>query len=262
MAAQTSRPDLSVWSTTTKQHGTAARWRSSAELPFLRVMATPPALNRGPWRRRTVAAARGPLTGREQLPRDRNTSQARRRYECRRTIRAAVAEFEIDPDPASRRHLDRTRRPRAGPGARPGHEDPPSAALKLYSRACLEAIARRAGALGAGTESQASSAHARLPDHSFEVSRPETTALRQRDGRLRGRARGGETTTSRFTAWILPQSGRGRLAPFLVWELVSLRLLSAAARSTPRVGDRDYGASCAERLRLRGRQRCGPPAQS
>lgn len=269
MAAQTRRPDLWVVVDDNSTDGTAALLAElEQELPFLRVLATPPAYTVDRGDRHAVAAApRAFNWALSQLPAETFTHIGKLDGDIELPpdyFERLLAEFESDPTLGI---AGGTLIERDGEGRPwvPVHvpEHHVRGALKLYSRECLEAIGGVQERLGwDGIDG----VYARMNGyrtHSFEgLAARHHRPCGSADGRLRGRARGGEThyVVGFHLPWILLKSVKvAGSRPFIVSGAAFLYgYLRAAARSTPRVGDRDYRRFMRRELRLRARQRVRP----
>lgn len=260
LAGQTRRPDLWLVVDDNSTDATPELLaRLERELPFMRVLATPPGYTRDHGDRHAVAAAPrafnwalaqvagdefdfiGKLDGDIELPPD--------------YFELLLREFAADPELGI---AGGTLVERDGadwkPARVPAHHV--RGALKLYRRECLQAIGGVQERLGwDGIDGN----YARLRGyrtHSFEHvvarhHRPVGTA----DGRLRGRMRGGEThyIVGFGPAWVLAKSVKvARTRPYGVSGAAFLAgYLRAALGSVPRVEDEEYRRFV--RCELRGR---------
>jgi len=260
VAAQTRRPDLwLVVDDGSEDETPAILRRLERELPFLRVLSTPPSYTTDHGDRHAVAAAPrafnwalatedpstfthvGKLDGDIELPSN--------------YFERLLAEFERDH---SLGLAGGTLVGRAEGGWRPERvaEHHVRGALKLYTQPCFEAIGGVQERLGWDGIDET---YARM--HGFQTrSFGDLIARHHRpcgsaDGWLKGRVRGGEThyVLGFHLLWVVLKSFKVAASrPLLISGAAFLYgYIRAAARGTPRVDDADYRRFLREDLRWR-----------
>jgi poly-beta-1,6-N-acetyl-D-glucosamine synthase len=263
LAAQTRPPDLWIVVDDNSDDGTSDLLASlRGEIPFLRVVSTPPGYTKGIDRHAVAASPRafnwalrdldprrfthlGKLDGDIELPPD-YFERLLARFEDDATLGVAGGVL-VEPWRGGWR-LERV----------PSYHV--RGALKLYSRACFEAIGGVEERLGWDTIDETYARMLGFSTRSFDdlVARHHRP-LASANGRLRGRARYGQAAyTLRYgLAWVLLRSLKVALSKpvGISGGAFVYGYLRAAARSEPKVEDEDFRRFV--RAELRGRVAAG-----
>jgi biofilm PGA synthesis N-glycosyltransferase PgaC len=261
LAAQTRPPGLWIAVDDGSDDGTRELLESlRAEIPFLRVMATPPAFTRGGPDRHALAASPrafnwalrdldldefshlGKLDGDIELPHD--------------YFERLLAKFELEPrlGVAGGTLVEPDRAGEWRPARVPSHHV--RGALKLYSRECFAAIGGIEERLGWDTIDETYARMRGFSTRSFgDLVARHHRPLASANGLLRGRARYGQAAyVLRYGfAWVLLRSLKVALSrPVGVSGLAFVfGYLRAAARAEPRVEDEAFRDFVQHELRTR-----------
>lgn len=233
--------------------------RLEAELPFMSVVSTPSEYTRDAGDRHAVAAA----------PRAFNVALRTTDWQQFTHVGKLDADIELPPDYFTMLLAEFDRDPQLGIGGgmiieQVGEEwrlmrtapDAVRGALKLYSRACFEAIGGVREHLGWDGVDQTYAMMRGYRTHSFEhIIVRHHRACGSADGLLKGRVRGGETyyVVGWSFPWMLGKSVKqSRLRPIGLSGLAFVYgYVRAALRSVPRVADEDYRQFLRQRERRR-----------